>query len=362
MNVWTTITDGFSRWIDAVAGSIVALPWQFASSRVIKLVEVESGEFIIQATPELPDTVSTTERILIADAQIVSSVPEPVAMTLRGSRIELTLKPERFLFRPFELPGRAAEFLDGIIRAQIDRLTPWSASEVAFGWSKPIDAGADRIVVTVAATARTLVAPYVQAVAGLGVRSIEVFTTSPEQGADTPPIKVMEERTAEFLNVGRIRQILIMILVVGGITAAAAVSGSTLIGINLAAQHDELAQRITRLRAAAGALSNDASGSFAAARRTLEVRKHAAPSSVMIIETLSRILPDDTYVTELRIEDNQIQLVGITHDAPSLIGLMEKSGLFVRATFFAPTTRFPSEPGERFHIEALIQPAVAPRS
>ncbi len=82
----------------------------------------------------------------------------------------------------------------------------------------------------------------------------------------------------------------------------------------------------------------------------------------MIIENLSRILPDNTYVTELRIEDSKIQVVGVTHDAPALIGLMEQSGLFTRATFFAPTTRSPSETGERFHIQALIQPAEAPRS
>ena len=132
-----TIANGFSRWIDAVADFIVALPWQFASPRAVKLIEVEDGEFIVQAPQELPDAVSITDRIRIADGQIVSTVSEPVATALRGSRIELTLKPERFLFRPFELPGRAAEFLDGIIRAQIDRLTPWSASEAAFGWSKP---------------------------------------------------------------------------------------------------------------------------------------------------------------------------------------------------------------------------------
>ena len=83
---------------------------------------------------------------------------------------------------------------------------------------------------------------------------------------------------------------------------------------------------------------------------------------VLAIEELSRILPDHTYVTELRIEGNKLRLVGITRDAPSLIGLIEQSARFSRATFFAPTTRLPSDQGERFHIEVQLQPLVSARS
>jgi general secretion pathway protein L len=74
----------------------------------------------------------------------------------------------------------------------------------------------------------------------------------------------------------------------------------------------------------------------------------------MVLEALSRVLPDTTYVTELRIEGNKMQVVGMTQDAPSLIRLLEQSPQFTRATFFAPTTHAANESAERFHVEANI--------
>jgi general secretion pathway protein L len=82
----------------------------------------------------------------------------------------------------------------------------------------------------------------------------------------------------------------------------------------------------------------------------------------MVLDALSEILPDHTYVTELRIEANTVRLIGVTRDAPSLIELIERSGRFTRASFVGPTTRTASDPGERFHIEAIIQPFSAVRS
>ncbi len=91
-------------------------------------------------------------------------------------------------------------------------------------------------------------------------------------------------------------------------------------------------------------------------------RKNQTPANVIVLEALSNVLPDNTFVTELRIEGDKVQVVGITNDAPSLIRLIEQSPHFSRATFFAPTTRSSSDPGDRYHIEALIKPVFSPPS
>ena len=94
----------------------------------------------------------------------------------------------------------------------------------------------------------------------------------------------------------------------------------------------------------------------------LQFRQHQLVPGGSWLDALSQVLPDHTYVLELHLAGSKLQIVGITRDAPSLIPLIEQSPHFTRATFYAPTTRAPSDPGERFHIETRVEPknAVAP--
>jgi general secretion pathway protein L len=276
--------------------------------------------------------------------------------------VELVLQSGRFLFQPLELPSRAADFLQGIVRTQIDRLTPWNVGEVAFGWTKPSPGEHDRIVITVAATATAAVQPYVQTMVGLGARSVAIFACAPPDAAESFPIKVWEESARDETALARVRYALTMALAITGIMAGIATAASAIIGANLDAQQDKLANQTASIRARMAALRPVASDAKVSARAALERRKQEAPSIVIILDTLSRILPDNSYVTELRVEGNKLRLLGHTSDAPSLIGLIEQSGRFANATFFAPTTRLTAGAGERFHIEATILPLGASQS
>ena len=349
--------EELSRWIDVVANAVVALIGRFGQPRLVELVERETGTFSLRTGKA--DSVRVHGAALqISGEGSVSSSPD-VAAALKDSRAEIVLQPSRFIFRRVEFPRRASEFLEGIIRTQIDRLTPWSANEAVFGWSTPTEISNDKIAVTVAATSRALVMPFVQAVSGFGVESTAVSTIpdAPEHGSHS--IKVYEQtgRTASSLRA--IRRALIIILVVAGLAAALSVGAAVVVAEDLAARQDEVARRLADRRQALRA-AQDPGGHTPLSR--LERRKHENPSSVIVLEALSQILPDNTFVTELRIEGNKIQVIGVTRDAPSLIRLIEQSSHFTHATFFAPTTRAPSDPGDRFHIEARISPLTTPRT
>jgi general secretion pathway protein L len=140
------------------------------------------------------------------------------------------------------------------------------------------------------------------------------------------------------------------ILLSSALAAAASLIANAYLGGSLQSELGDLQQRISQRRAA---LRLGANGT-ASGLGLLAKRKQTTPASIMVLEAISRALPDSTYVTELRIEGDKIQVVGMTQDAPSLIRLMEQSPQFTRATFFAPTTHAANEPGERFHIEAHI--------
>jgi general secretion pathway protein L len=345
MNLFKTIGATLSAWTGTVAAALIALMDRVVSPRVVRLIEGEDGGFAVEATGKAD---SMPSRIAFTDGAL--SAPN-LAPLFRGSRVEIVLRPKRFLFRPLELPARAADFLEGIVRAQIDRLTPWSASEAAFGCSPPAASGPENITTMIAATTRKVATTYVQAVSEFHPAAVAICTDIAER--DAGRVKVFEQKARGHLDAARLSRALLVGLVVLGVAALASVTVAAYVAENLGGQEAELARQISARRAAIRAGTDGGDRSPLAA---LERRKHETASSVIMLEALTTLLPDHTYVTEMHLAGNKLQISGITRDAPSLIPLIEQSKHFTRATFYAPTTRAPSDPGERFHIETLIEP------
>src|SRR4051794_20603165 len=178
----TNLKDAYRAWIGAVAHSLAGRLSGLSSARVLTLVENETGELELANDPQLTDAPLHSKQLVLHGERVEVAGNGLSPTALAGWVVELVLRPDRFLLRPLELPARAAEFLDGIVRAQIDRLTPWNTHEATYGWSQPVALENDRIAISVAAASKDSIAPFLEALCAYGANSVAIFTETSEAG------------------------------------------------------------------------------------------------------------------------------------------------------------------------------------
>jgi general secretion pathway protein L len=97
-------------------------------------------------------------------------------------------------------------------------------------------------------------------------------------------------------------------------------------------------------------------------------RKHAWPPIVKVLDSVTRALPDDTWLTQLEIRtlpkgrerDREIVMRGESGNAGSLIPVLEASGIVAQVAPRSPTTKIQPGPGEVFDLGAQLKPQPKP--
>jgi general secretion pathway protein L len=159
MPMMATITAFFHEWIAAVAKAVNFVLRRYAPRRHVLLTEGRDQTFMASLKsarkgPALPDV-----SFRLSHGRPDPALPGEWETALRGARVEAVMASNRVLFRSLDFPKQAVDFLDGMIRTQIDRLTPWSTDDVMFGWSPPSAAPNERVELTLAATSKDEVQP-----------------------------------------------------------------------------------------------------------------------------------------------------------------------------------------------------------
>lgn len=76
-----------------------------------------------------------------------------------------------------------------------------------------------------------------------------------------------------------------------------------------------------------------------------------------ILAELTRIIPDDTYLTDFTIRDQRIQLSGFSASAARLISIIDASPLFQNPHFTTAVIKVPEGKGEQFSMELELRHA-----
>jgi general secretion pathway protein L len=328
------------RWIEILAGIVLGMHEAWRSRRALVLA-VENKRLVIRGGN--------------AAAALQSRRPSDVAAAARKAFVTLELPPDAIVRARISVPARACEFLGGVVRNQIERLSPWPAAEVVYGF----DAAAslkdpETLDTRVLITPRANIDAAKNELAALGVAPDAIVAREAGE-AGAPPVVVWsryENRSGRGLNLLRHRIAVALAIVValsGGVSAWSLVSASTIRSQSeeTAARSDALQKELLGTRATSGSAALDP------AERAWKA-KETSPSGVVLIETLSQALPDNAYLTELTLQQSTLRITGLTGDAPSLIAPLE--GAFAEVHFFAPTTRGPDGRSFWFHIEARVDP------
>jgi general secretion pathway protein L len=353
VTVWASLRTRLSTWIDDVAAGLTLFGTMLRRSRRIELVEQADGSFLVVDMSRQAPKRANGPSLRIDENGMADPISPQARSLLAQSTVDVMLLPSHFIFRSLELPKGARQFLDGVVRSQIDRLTPWSANEAAFGWSEPTDTGNGQIAITVAATARSVVAPIARA--AMAARADQVRMSTRVGEGREPVIPVFAQDIAGGTGGQGLLRGVVAGLALSGLAFVVSLGAWLALGGGDDARLADLQNRIAERRSE---LMNRRGPAAEEALKALQARKWATPCAVMVLEALSRTLPDNAHLTELRIEGGKVQIGGSATDAPALIRLIEQSRHFSQATFFAPTVRGPSG-GESFHIEAHIEPSFA---
>lgn len=90
-------------------------------------------------------------------------------------------------------------------------------------------------------------------------------------------------------------------------------------------------------------------------RRALFEQAKSGPSAVELIDELTRVMPDGTWLHRLDFKSGEVQFQGLSDAASALIGVVESSPMFREARFGSPITRDARSGKERFHISAKLE-------
>jgi general secretion pathway protein L len=353
LKTWASLRSRASIWIEDVAAGLTRLGAMLRGSRRIELIEQADGSFLVAEAGKQAAEHADEAPLRVDESGFADPVSPRARALIARSSVEVVLAPSHFIFRSLELPEGARQFLDGVVRSQIDRLTPWTASEAAFGWSEPADTGNGQIAVTVAATARSLVAPIARA--AMAARADQVRMSTRGGDGEAQAIPVFAQDIGDGSGGRTLLRGLVAGLALSALLFAVSLGAWLVAGAGSDAQMADLLNRTAERRSE---LMNRRGPAAEEALKALQARKWTSPSPVMILEALSKALPDDAHLTEFRIENGKVQIAGSAADASALIRLIEQSRRFTKATFFAPTVRGQNG-SESFHIEAHIEPSFA---
>ncbi|HEY5973005.1 MAG TPA: PilN domain-containing protein [Pseudoxanthomonas sp.] len=295
----------------------------------------------------------------------VARLPLPLQVqdleTVLGNRLAglprwLLLPPGKALRRGLLLPAAAAERLRDVVGFEIDRQTPFSADTVRFDARLLRRHEDGQLEVELVAVPR---ASFEESVAGVGELAASLVgvdamdTTGVPLGVNLLPVE-QRRRSNNPLRTWNLA------LAAVALCALAATAWQVL---------DNRRDSATAFAARVDAQAIQARGVAAQRQRLVDIVEGAdfldrtrasRPTTVEVMEEVTRRLPDNTYLEKLAIEGDRLLLIGLSPEASALVAKLEGSKLWKSPALSGALQPDPRTHRDRFSLTAELIGAAAP--
>ena len=282
-----------------------------------------------------------------------SSVPESLIARLADVdvnqyRVILFLDSTRIICRTTKVPLAAESELDDVLAFEIERLTPFHSDDVYFTYNVvDRDQTEKNLTVDLIVAPHKFVDPLVKSLQNRGLRPdiVTAMTAdlSPNDIRVRLPVAGIHERHRATSTTVKFAWALSALL------AFAAVSSPLFALKSVARDLHAKTQQVMATKQKAKALNREADR-LGDGVRLLVSAKSTAPSPLSILEVLSRLLPDDTWLVQCNIVGQEVTLEGRTTSSAKLIGILEASPMFSSVKYLSPITRETKSGIERFNF------------
>lgn len=279
-----------------------------------------------------------------------SLLDEQDALIAAKPRVEITLPESMLVHRTIILPLATEKSLHTVVQHEIDKFMPFAKSKVYFGYKVlQRHPEQDKLSIALFATDREALGSIVQAIREVDLKPSALIPSSDKIGCDIESINMLppgERAVAESLWSSEARR--------ASLTAVAlAIAVMLLPYWFLEHSASELQRELEAVKSEAMHVAEKRGliMSHMLAKQAIVRRKNQTPATLELLLELTRLVPNNTWVKTLRIQNGKVIAEGESRKASDLIELLEASDLFSNAKFRSPITSNPKTNMEQYEIE-----------
>ncbi|WP_165954172.1 PilN domain-containing protein [Seongchinamella unica] len=294
----------------------------------------------------------------LGEIDLLQASPDELQAFARQLGEHLTLRPqvqlappaEAFLEREAYLPLTVEANLPTVLRFEIDRLMPFGKGDALFGYRvlqrHPEE---EKLAVELYVISRQQLAPYLDRLSALGLAPEAVLPPSATGTRDDATLNLLPEAQRAPAEPYWNREVWRAFLLAMVLAVATLALPAWYYERSIGSIQPEIEQK--RADADRVAEKRGLVLSQLLARQAIAARKNEAPGKLELLLALTRVLPDNTWVSRLHMERKKLVLSGESDKASDLIGLLEQSDYFRDVQFRSPITSNPRTGSERYEIE-----------